>query len=68
MPYPSSSNQIYDTRYSIDEVNSKAAEIKQFLAAIDSNQPNAQEAYDTFKAETARAVDAMMEVSSYLSK
>lgn len=41
--------------------------MKQFLAAIDSNQPNAQEAYDIFKAETARAVDAMMEVSEFLS-
>ena len=44
-------------------MNSRAAEMKQFLAAIDSNQPNAQEAYDLFKAETTRAVDAMIEVS-----
>ena len=63
MLYPSSSNQTYGTRYSISEVNSRAAEMKQFLVAIDSNKPNAQEAYDIFKAETARAVDAVMEVS-----
>jgi len=36
--------------------------MKQFMVAIGSNQPNAREAYDTFKAKTARAVDAMMEV------
>lgn len=37
--------------------------MKQFLVAIDSNKPNAQEAYDIFKAETVRAVDAVMEVN-----
>ena len=63
MSYPSSVHQFSETRYSIDEVNSRAAEMKQFLAAIDSNQPNAQEAYDLFKAETTRAVDAMIKVS-----
>ena len=63
MSYPSTVDRFNETRYPIDEVNSKAAEMKQFLAAIDSNQPNAQEAYDIFKAETARAVDAMMKVS-----
>jgi len=63
MSYPSSSIQNYDTRYSISEVHSRAAEMKQFMAAIESNEPNAREAYDTFKAETARAVDAMMEVT-----
>jgi hypothetical protein len=63
MSYPSSINQFSESRYSTDEVNSRAAEMKQFLAAIDSNQPNAQEAYDIFKADTVRAVDAMMKVS-----
>ena len=62
MEYPSSSDEFYEPRYSINEVNLRAAEIKQFLAAIDSNQPNAQGAYDTFQVETATAVETHMKV------
>jgi len=62
MTYPSSLNPAYENRYSINEVDSRAAELKLLLADIDSNQPNAQEAYDTFKAETATAVDTIMKV------
>ncbi|KIM46544.1 hypothetical protein M413DRAFT_441635 [Hebeloma cylindrosporum] len=60
MAYPSS-GQMYATRHCAKEAKSRAAEMKQFLVAIDSNQPSAQEAYGIFKAETASAVDNIME-------
>ncbi|KIM46543.1 hypothetical protein M413DRAFT_317544 [Hebeloma cylindrosporum] len=59
MTYPGS-GQTYVTRYSANEAKSRAAEMKQLLAAVDSNQPNAEEAYDIFKAETTDAVGIIM--------
>jgi hypothetical protein len=41
--------------------------MKLFLADIDSNQPNAQGAYDIFKAETAAVVDTIMKVRYFPS-
>ncbi|KIM46545.1 hypothetical protein M413DRAFT_441636 [Hebeloma cylindrosporum] len=58
--YPSS-GQMYVTRHRANEAKSRAAEMKQFLVAIDSNQPNAREAYEIYKAETKREVDIIME-------
>ncbi|KDR84116.1 hypothetical protein GALMADRAFT_236785 [Galerina marginata CBS 339.88] len=68
MTYPTRSNMSYEGRYSTREVEERTRQMQGFLSAIEDKKPNAKQAYEGFKTQTAALVSETLKHAKTCNK